>query len=54
MDAANGATVIFWRLAGGEEEELLAPRVLLFVFVAIFVVRKAKITVEDILSLAPE
>ena len=35
-DAAKGATVIFWRLAGGEEEELLALRVLLFVFVAIF------------------
>jgi hypothetical protein len=34
--AANGATVIFWRLAGGEEEELLALRVLLFEFVAIF------------------
>ena len=30
--AAKGATVIFWRLAGGEEEELLALRVLLFVF----------------------
>jgi hypothetical protein len=28
-DAAKGATVIFWRLAGGEEEELLALRVLL-------------------------
>ena len=35
-DAAKGATVIFWRLAGGEEEELLALRVLLFVLVAIF------------------
>ena len=34
--AAKGATVIFWRLAGGEEEELLALRVLLFVLVAIF------------------
>jgi hypothetical protein len=34
--AAKGATVIFWRLAGGEEEELLALRVLLLVFVAIF------------------
>ena len=30
-DAAKGATVIFWRLAGGEEEELLALRVLLLV-----------------------
>ena len=29
--AAKGATAaIFWRLAGGEEDELLAPRVLLF------------------------
>jgi len=28
--AAKGATVIFWRLAGGDEEELLALRVLLF------------------------
>jgi len=28
-DAAKGATVIFWRLAGGEEEELLELRVLL-------------------------
>ena len=53
-DASNGATVIFWRLAGGEEDELLALRVLLFVLVAIFCVRKAKLTVEDILSLAPE
>ena len=29
-DAANGATVIFWRLAGGEEDGLLALRGLLF------------------------
>jgi hypothetical protein len=35
-DAAKGATVIFWRLAGGDEEELLALRVLLFDLVAIF------------------
>ena len=34
--AAKGATVIFCRLAGGDEEELLALRVLLFDFVAIF------------------
>ena len=34
--AAKGATVIFWRLAGGDEEELLALRVLLFDLVAIF------------------
>ena len=33
--AAKGATVIFWRLAGGDEDELLALRVLLFDFVAI-------------------
>ena len=55
-DAAKGATVIFWRLAGGEEEELLALRVLLFVLVAIFFEEsvESKITVEDFLSLAPE
>jgi hypothetical protein len=34
--AAKGATVIFWRLAGGEEDALLALRVLLFDLVAIF------------------
>ena len=34
--AAKGATVIFWRFAGGAEEELLALRVLLLDFVAIF------------------
>jgi hypothetical protein len=34
--AAKGATVIFWRLAGGQEDALLALRVLLFDFVAIF------------------
>jgi hypothetical protein len=35
--AAKGATVIFfWRLGGGDEEELLALRVLLVDFVAIF------------------
>jgi hypothetical protein len=28
--AAKGATVIFWRLAGGKEDELFAPRDLLF------------------------
>ena len=43
-DAAKGATVVFWRLAGGEEEELLALRVLLFDLVAIFFEEKAKIT----------
>ena len=55
-DAAKGATVIFWRLAGGEEEELLALRVLLFDLVAIFFLRKVKvkITVWRTLSLAPE
>ena len=55
-DAAKGslgATVIFWRLAGGEEEELLALRVLLFVLVAIFF-EEGTVCVEDILSLAPE
>jgi hypothetical protein len=45
--AAKGATVIFWRLAGGEEEELLALRVLLLDLVAIFgFLRKANLT-ED-------
>jgi hypothetical protein len=34
--AAKGATVIFCRLAGGEEDALLAPRVLLLDLVAIF------------------
>ena len=51
-DAAKGATVIFWRLAGGEEGELLALRVLLLVFVAIFLV-EAKSEWRT-LSLAPE
>jgi hypothetical protein len=32
----KGATVIFWRLGRGEEDELLALRVLLLDFVAIF------------------
>ena len=49
-DAAKGATVIFWRLAGGEEEELLALRVLLFVLVAIFFEEKAKFTAEDFVA----
>ena len=34
--AAKGANVIFRRLAGGDEDELLALRVLLFDLVAIF------------------
>ena len=34
-DAAKGATVVFWRLAGGDEEELPALRVLLLDLVAI-------------------
>jgi hypothetical protein len=49
--AAKGATVIFWRLAGGEEDELLALRVLLFDLVAIFF-EEAKMW--RTLSLAPE
>ena len=55
-DAAKGVTVIFWRLAGGDEEELLALRVLLFVLVAIFLRKRQKslLSVEDFLSLAPE
>ena len=53
-DAAKGTTVIFfWRLAGGDEEELLPLRVLLFVLVAIFC-EEGKITVWRTLSLAPE
>ena len=35
-DAAKGTTVIFWRLGGGDEEELLALRVLRLDLVAIF------------------
>jgi hypothetical protein len=35
-DAAKGVTVIFCRLAGGAEDELLELRVLLFDLVAIF------------------
>ena len=41
-DAAKGATVIFWRLAGGDEEELVALRVLLLDLVAIFFAEKQK------------
>ena len=33
--AAKGVPVIFWRLGGGDEDALLALRVLLLVFVAI-------------------
>jgi hypothetical protein len=51
--AAKGATVIFWRLAGGDEEELLALRVLLFDLVAIFCERKNVLN-GGLLSLAPE
>ncbi len=52
-DAEKGATVSFWRLAGGVKEELLALRVLLFVFVAIFFLRKQNGDCRT-LSLAPE
>ena len=48
--AANGATVIFWRLAGGEEGELLALRVLLLVFVAIFFEEAKMIRGEDFVA----
>jgi signal transduction histidine kinase len=37
-DAAKGATVIFWRLAGGAVDALLALRVLLLDFVAIIAI----------------
>jgi hypothetical protein len=48
--AAKGATVIFWRLAGGAEEELLALRVLRLDLVAIFgFLRKANLT-EDFVA----
>ena len=40
--AAKGAIVIFWRLAGGTVDELLALRVLLLDFVAIFFEDEAK------------
>jgi hypothetical protein len=54
-DAAKGATVIFWRLGRGEEDELLAPRVLLLVFVAIFSeFREGRQKSGGRLSLAPE
>ena len=33
--AAKGGTVIFWRLAGGDEEELLALRVLVDMIVSV-------------------
>ena len=49
--ATNGATVIFWRLAGGAVDELLALRVLLFDLVAIFFVLREE---RGLLSLAPE
>ena len=49
--AAKGATVIFWRLAGGAVDELLALRVLLLDLVAIFFGSKND---RRTLSLAPE
>ena len=42
--------MIFWRLAGGDEEELLALRVLLFDLVAIFFEEAAKMIVEDFVA----
>jgi hypothetical protein len=57
--AAKGATVIFWRLAGGEEEELLAVRVLLFDLEAITLPRynaaifRREVEDFELLSLAP-
>jgi len=53
-DAANGATVIFWRLAGGDEEQLLALRVLLFVLVAIFFEENLETTVPGVQSRSTE
>ena len=50
--AAKGATVIFWRLGGGDEEELLALRVLLFDLDAIFF-EEAKIEVMYVLQTGP-
>ena len=46
--AAKGATVIFCRLAGGDEDELLALRVLLFDLVAIFF--ESKMKMEDFVA----
>jgi len=53
--AAKGATVIFWRLAGGDEDALLALRVLLFDLVAIYYFNLlCEESPEDFVSLAPE
>jgi hypothetical protein len=52
--AAKGATVIFWRLAGGDEDDLLALRVLLLDLVAIFGFLKNRQIRPRTLSLAPE
>ena len=49
-DAAKGTTVILWRLAGGDEDELLALRVLLFVFAILIFFGDSKMTVEDIVA----
>ena len=49
-DAVKGTTVIFWRLAGGEEDELLALRVLLFDLVAIFFEEAKMIKMEDFVA----
>ena len=40
--AAKGATVIFWRFGGGDEDELLTLRVLLLDLDAIGFLRKVK------------
>ena len=44
--------MIFWRLGGGAEDELLALRVLLLDLDAIFV--SSQVDDEDFVSLAPE
>jgi len=51
--AAKGATVIFWRLAGGEEDELLALRVLLFDLVAIFAVAEEMASLRTLSAARP-
>ena len=50
--AVKGATVIFWRLGGGAEDELRALRVLLFDLDAIFF-EEAKIEVMYVLQTGP-
>ena len=43
LDEDDELVLVFWRLTGGAVDALLAPRVLLLDFVAIFFKRKSKI-----------